>query len=130
MADDQQKGSKRTELADDRTSLASDRTMLASERTLAAWWRTVIASLAAAIALVKIYEEVRPAWLVRVAATAPVMLALVILFVAARRYTTTAKRIENECVERVPRAELWVGTGLLFALCIAAGWAVWAWREG
>ncbi|PAX09253.1 DUF202 domain-containing protein [Sphingomonas lenta] len=128
MADDHPRGEKRTELADDRTSLASDRTMLASERTLAAWWRTVIASLAAAIALVKIYEEVEPAWAVRAAATVPVALALVILFVAARRYTRTAKRIESECVERVPRAELWVGTALLFLLCLAAGWAVWTLR--
>lgn len=121
-------GGKRTELADDRTSLASDRTMLASERTLAAWWRTVIASLAAAVAFAKIYGEVEPVWAVRAAATLPVALALVVLFVAARRYTATARRIESECVERVPRAELWLGTALLFLLCFAAGWAVWALR--
>lgn len=109
----------------ERTALASDRTMLASERTLAAWWRTVIASLAAAVALVKLYDEVRPAWLVRTAATLPVLLAVLILFMAARRYRRTARRIESECVDRVPRGELWIGTTLLGLLCVAAGWAVW-----
>ena len=78
----------------------------------------------------KIYEEVQPAWLVRTAASMPVLLALVILFMAARRYTATAKRIESECVERVPRLELWIGTALLFMLCLAAGWAVWVLRAG
>ena len=109
----------------ERTALASDRTMLASERTLAAWWRTVIAALGAAIVLIKLYDHVRPIWIVRAAATLPILLALLILFLAARRYASTARRIENEWVERVPRAELWIGSALLLLLSAAATVLVW-----
>lgn len=52
-------------------------------------------------------------------------IALLVLFVGARRYAATARRVENEFVERVPRAEIWVGTGLLVVLAIAAGVIVW-----
>ena len=114
----------------ERTALASDRTMLASERTLGAWWRTVIAALAAAIAVAEIHDDVRPLWIIRATASLPILLALLILFVAARRYTATARRIESEFVERVPRAELWIGTALLFLLCVAAALVVWVLGEG
>ncbi len=118
---DQSDGGERKE----RTALANDRTMLASERTLAAWWRTAIAALAAAVGLVKLLEEeVEPLLLVRLAATLPILLALLVLYVGARRYSSTAKRIEAECVERVPRMELWIGTTLLTLLAAAAA-IVW-----
>lgn len=109
----------------ERTALASDRTLLASERTLAAWWRTALAALAAAVALSKLFDEVAGPVLIRAAATLPILLALLILFVAARRYSTTARSIESESVERVPRTELWVGTGLLGLLAAAALGIVW-----
>lgn len=109
----------------ERTALASDRTMLASERTLAAWWRTAIAALAAAVGLVKLVGGTAAAWEVRAAATLAILLALLVLFIGARRYSRTAARIESECVERVPRAELWVGTGLLTLLALAAAALVW-----
>lgn len=114
-----------TENRKERTALASDRTMLASERTLAAWWRTVIAALAAAVALAEVHGDIRPALMTRAAASLSILLALLILFVAARRYTTTANWIESEWVERVPRTELWVGTALLSLLCAAAAGVVW-----
>lgn len=110
----------------ERTALASDRTLLASERTLAAWWRTAIAALAAAVALVKLYGEVQPAWLIRAAASAAIALALLVLFVGARRYAATARRVESEFVDRVPRAEIWIGTGLLTLLAVAAAVIVWS----
>lgn len=109
----------------ERTALANDRTMLASERTLAAWWRTAIAALAAAAALVKLYGDVRPIWPVQAAAGAAILLALLVLFTAARRYSTTARGVENESVERVPRAELWIGTFLLALISLAVAAAVW-----
>jgi putative membrane protein len=99
--------------------------MLASERTLAAWWRTVIAALAASVGLVKLFGSVREQWLVRTAATMPILLALLILFVAARRYSSTARRIETESVDRVPRAELWIGTVLLTLLAVAVAALTW-----
>jgi putative membrane protein len=104
----------------ERTALASDRTLLASERTLAAWWRTAIAA-----ALVQLYGEVQPDWLVRAAASAAIALALLVLFVGARRYATTARRVESAFVDRVPRAEIWIGTGLLSLLAVAAAVIVW-----
>lgn len=99
--------------------------MLASERTLAAWWRTALAALAVAVGLAKLFGEVERLLLVRAAATLPVLLALLILFVAARRYGSVARGIEAESVERVPRAELWIGTGLLTLLAAAACAIVW-----
>ena len=109
----------------ERTALASDRTMLASERTLAAWWRTAIAALAAAVGLVKLVGGNEAAPEIRLGATLAILLALLVLFIGARRYQHTAARIESECVERVPRLELWIGTGLLTLLAIAAAVLVW-----
>jgi len=108
-----------------RTGMAGDRTMLAGERTLAAWWRTAIAALAAAVGLVKVMAGFEPTWIPRAAATAAVLLASLILFVAARRYVRTARRVEAECVERVPQTELWVGTGLLAVISVAVSALVW-----
>ncbi len=109
----------------ERTALANDRTMLASERTLAAWWRTALASLAAAVGLSKLFEEVNQILLFRLAATIPVLLALLVLFVAVRRYGSIARGIESQSVDRVPRAQLWIGTGLLTLLAAAAAGIVW-----
>lgn len=50
-----------------------------------------------------------------------ILLAALILFIAARRYVRAARRVEAECVERVPQTELWVGTGLLAILAAAVG---------
>lgn len=101
--------------------MAGDRTILAGERTLAAWWRTALASLAAAVGLVKILGGFQPTWLPRAAAALPIGLAVLVLAFAARRYRRTARRVEAECVERVPRAEVWIGTGLLGTLAVAVG---------
>lgn len=109
-----------------RIGLAADRTMLASERTLAAWWRTALAALAAAVGFAKIAGDIGPPWLPRLAAMLPILLAGLVLFVAARRYVQTARRVEAECVERVPTVELWLGTGLLAALAVAVTVLVWA----
>jgi putative membrane protein len=108
-----------------RTALANDRTLLASERTLAAWWRTALASLAAAVALAKLFPNVEQLRLIRIAASLPILLALLVLFVAVRRYHSIARGIESDSVDRVPRAELWIGTGLLTALAAAAAGLVW-----
>lgn len=110
----------------ERTALAGDRTMLASERTLAAWWRTALASLAVAVALSKLYEDVASPALIRIAATLPILLAILILFVAARRYSKTARTIEAERVGRVPRFELWIGTALLGMLAAVAAAIIWS----
>jgi putative membrane protein len=108
-----------------RTGMAGDRTMLAGERTLSAWWRTAIASLAAAVGLFKILNGSEPAWIPRAAATLPVLLSILILVFAARRYVRTARRVEAECVERVPQNELWIGSGLLAILSVAVGAVIW-----
>lgn len=108
-----------------RTGMAGDRTMLAGERTLAAWWRTALASLAAAVGLVKILGGFQPAWIPRAAATLPILLSALVLAFAARRYVRTARRVEAECVERVSQTELWIGTGLLATLAMAVSAIVW-----
>jgi putative membrane protein len=117
----EQKEEDRTE----RTALANDRTLLASERTLAAWWRTALAALAVAVGLSRLFEEVDRILLVRAAATLPILLALLVLFIAVRRYARIARGIETNSVDRVPRAELWIGTGLLTLLSAAAAAIVW-----
>jgi putative membrane protein len=95
----------------ERTALANDRTMLASERTLAAWWRTALASLAVAVGLAKLFPDVERLLLVRVAASLPILLALLVLFIAARRYDSIARGIENQSVDRVPRPSYGSGQG-------------------
>lgn len=99
--------------------------MLANERTLAAWWRTVMTALAAAVGLARLFGDAGPEWLVRGGASLLVLLAVVMLFVAVRRYQTTAARIESECVERVPRVELWIGSLLLVIVAAIVTAVVW-----
>ena len=124
MSDDPDHPSK-ADLAEGRTDLAGDRTMLANERTLAAWWRTAMAAVAAAIAFVKLYEGVEPQALIKGGASFLLVLALLVLWVAQRRYRRTARRIEAGELDRMSSGALTLGTGLLVLTAAAAGVAVW-----
>lgn len=105
--------------------LASDRTMLANERTLAAWWRTAMTALAGSAGLAQLFGDFGIPWLIRGGASLLVALAIVILGVAFRRYQATASRVESDGVSRVPRSQLWIGTGLLALVAVVVAAAIW-----
>jgi putative membrane protein len=108
-----------------RTELAGDRTMLANERTLAAWWRTAMAGAAGALAFAKLFGDVEPAYVVRGAATLLVAFALLVLWVAYRRYRGVSRRVDAEDVDRTSNLALRGGTALLGLAAVGAGVAVW-----
>lgn len=99
--------------------------MLAAERTLAAWWRTALAAQAAGIGLARLLGDDAPALLVRGGASLAVGLSFLVLWMALQRYRQTARRVESEYVERVPRTEMWLGTALLALLAGVAATIVW-----
>lgn len=111
--------------AEDRIDLASDRTMLAAERTLSAWWRTAMAALAVAVGFVRLFGDVQPQWLIRGGATLLILLALLIIAVAFRRYRRTADRIDNQEVRSLSRPALATGTSLLVLAAMIAGAVTW-----
>lgn len=109
-----------------RRALANDRTLLANERTLAAWWRTAMTAHAAAVAFAKLLGDIHPPWLVPAGATCLVLLAFAVLASAFARYRETARKMESDDVDRIPRWSLWSGTLLLALAGLAALFAVWS----
>lgn len=108
-----------------RIDLANDRTILAAERTLSAWWRTAMAALAGAVGFVRLFGDVQPQWLIRGGASVLVLLALLILAIAFRRYRQTARKIDNQEVRSLSTPSLAAGTGLLVLAAAVAGGVIW-----
>lgn len=99
--------------------------MLSNERTLAAWWRTSLAALAAAVAFARLFGG-EPGWLIKGGATALVLLALLMLWMAFRRYRRTARRLHaHESVDEVTSWTLAAGTSLLLVAAGVAAFSIW-----
>ncbi|MBJ6124613.1 YidH family protein [Microvirga splendida] len=99
--------------------------MLAAERTLSAWWRTAMAALAVAVGFARLFGDVQPQWLIRGGATLPILLALIIIGFAFRRYRQTSKNINNQDVRSISAPALALGTGILALAAVVAGIVTW-----
>ena len=104
-----------------RTDLAEDRTILANERTFAGWIRTSVGCIALGVGFHALFNRMEPSWAPRAIATAFLLLAALIAWLAERRAAAVARRLSTHVVERAKRVNL-----RLIAACISLGAAALA----
>lgn len=104
-----------------RTDLAEDRTILANERTFAGWIRTSVGCIALGVGFHALFNKMEPSWAPRMIATAFLLLAALIAWLAERRAAAVASRLSTHVVERAKRVNL-----RLIAACISLGAAALA----
>ena len=108
-----------------RTDLAEDRTILANERTFAGWVRTSVGCIALGVGFHALFNKMQPPWAPRVIATAFLLLAALIVWLAERRAIAVTIRLSTHVVQRAKRVNL-----RLIAACISLGaaaltFAIW-----
>ena len=81
-----------------RTELAEDRTILANERTFAGWLRTGLAAVGIGLAFHVLFGKIEPAWLPRAIATAFLLIAILVVFLAERRATAVLGRLDAHVI--------------------------------
>lgn len=99
-----------------RTDLAEDRTILANERTFAGWIRTSLGCIALGVGFHALFNKMEPWWAPRAIATAFLLLAALIAWLAERRSSAVASRLSTHVVQRARRVNL-----RLIAACISLG---------
>jgi putative membrane protein len=108
-----------------RTALAEDRTILSNERTFAGWLRTSLGAIAIGLAFRELFRTMEPTWLPRAIATAFLMLAVLILWLAARRAASVTSRLSPHVLASARPMNLHLislAVSLLSGLLIAAIW--------
>lgn len=73
--------------------LAEDRTLLASERTFAGWVRTSLGCIAVGVGFHALFARIHPAWVPKAIASLFLLIAVVIVWLAARRATSVLQRL-------------------------------------
>lgn len=117
--------SDKNDLAEDRTDWAEDRTILANERTFAGWMRTGTASLAIAVGLRALFDEVEPTWMPKAVSTIFILLAVYIFWAAQASADKTQKRLEDHHAHAQPNHRLKI-ISLIFAVAsICVGIFLW-----
>jgi putative membrane protein len=101
----------------ERTVFAEDRTALANERTYSAWLRTGLGALAAGAAFEKLLGQQMPPIVVKGAATALIVGAVVMFWIGWWRYTHLGRRLRDADIRRIPE---WTAVALALLLSAAA----------
>ena len=104
-----------------RTDLAEDRTILANERTFAGWARTSLGCIALGVGFHALFNAMQPAWAPRLIATAFLLLAALIIWLAERRACAVTERLHAHVVVTARRVNL-----RIIAVCISLGAAALA----
>ncbi|HZV84713.1 MAG TPA: DUF202 domain-containing protein [Brevundimonas sp.] len=112
------RGSDRTELAENRTDLAEDRTALANERTFAGWARTAMAAIGIGLAFNALFNAMEPAWAPKAIATIFILLAIFLIVMAERRACAISARLDTHSVKDLSRMNIRV---IAVAIAIGAG---------
>ena len=99
-----------------RTDLAEDRTVLANERTFAGWVRTSIGCIALGVGFHALFNKIEPTWAPRLIATAFLLLAALIIWLAERRASAVLERLDTHAVVTTRRMNLY-----LIAVCVSLG---------
>lgn len=119
------RGSDRTELAENRTDLAEDRTAMANERTFAGWARTAMAAIGIGLAFRALFGAMQPTWVAKAIATLFIGLAIFLIFMAERRACGVAARLSTHAIDDMPQMNLRIiaiAIGLGAASLIAGLW--------
>jgi putative membrane protein len=101
----------------ERTVFAEDRTALANERTYSAWLRTGLGALAAGAAFEKLLGQQAPPAVVKGAATALIVGAVVMFWIGWWRYTHLGRKLRDVDIRRMPE---WGALALALLLSAAA----------
>ena len=107
----------RTRLAEERTQASRDRSVLANERTFSAWLRTGMSALAVGIGAAELLRDTEERAVALVFGIILIALGGLLPVIGARRYISTARRIDDEEAGPTPR---WVVEGTAAALFFAA----------
>jgi putative membrane protein len=108
-----------------KTALSEDRTLLAGERTFAGWTRTSLGCIAVGVGFHALFSKMQPAWVPRAIATLFLALAVSIVWLAARRATSVAHRLDAHVVANArPMNFTFVSVAITFA-ATALAVAVW-----
>lgn len=115
----------KNDLAKDRTDWAEDRTILANERTFAGWMRTGTASLAIAVGLRALFDDVEPTWMPKAVSTNFILLAVYIFWAAQASAGKTQKRLDDHHAHAQPNGRLKVIASIFAAASICVGIFLW-----
>jgi putative membrane protein len=105
--------------------LAEDRTILASERTFAAWIRTAIGCMALGIGFHALFNHMQPGWVPRLIATAFLLLAATISWLAARRAAAVMRRLSAHVVANARKVNLELIASAVSLCAAALALAIW-----
>ena len=108
------------ELAEDRTHAAEERTLLARQRTFSAWMRTGLGTMALGFAVVRLFEEIEPRWLIVAISVTLIVVGGAIHGGGFWSYRLTFKEMQQHGISTMP---LWFVSLITAALlvCAAAG---------
>ena len=107
------------------TELAEDRTLLASERTFASWTRTSLGCIAVGVGFHALFSTLNPPWVPKAIASLFLLLAAVIVWLAARRATAVARRLDPHVVVSAQRVNLDLIASAVSLGAAALALAVW-----
>ncbi|GAA4714737.1 DUF202 domain-containing protein [Sphingomonas lutea] len=99
-----------------RTDFAEDRTILANERTFAGWTRTSLGCIALGVGFQALFNQLQPSWIPKAIATAFLLLAALIVWLAERRSAAVIARLDPHVVVNARRTNLRV-----IAFCVSFG---------
>ena len=108
MADNQKQ-----QLAQQRTDWAWQRNLLAEQRNFAAWVRTGLAALAVGFAVVKLFGETEPVWIVYAVGSSLIGAGMMIHLLAFVGYFRMFRQIRRE---HLPGLPIWSITLITLAL--------------
>lgn len=108
-----------------RTALAEDRTLLASERTFAGWVRTALGCLAIGIGFHALFGKIQPAWAPKVIATWFLLLAVAIVWLAARRAAAVLRRLNAHVIVSARKMNLELIASAISLSAVAVAAALW-----
>src|SRR5690606_18654730 len=108
-----------------RTDLAEDRTVLANERTYAGWIRTALTALAVALGLRALMRSFEPVWVPQLIASAFVLVAVALIWLAWRRARSVQSRLDMHAIEGMPRTPMGWIAGLMIVASLAVGVVLW-----
>jgi putative membrane protein len=86
--------------------LAEDRTLLANERTFAEWVRTSLGCVAIGLGFQALFNKMQPGWVPKAIATAFLLLAVAVIWLAARRAGAVVHRLSPHVVVSAKRMNL------------------------
>ena len=105
--------------------LAEDRTILSNERTFAGWMRTSLGSIAIGLGFRGLFWKFEPEWVPRLIATGFLMLAIAIVWLAARRSSAVTRRLSPHVVESARPVNLAAMATAISAGAGLLGVAIW-----